>query len=109
MPGAVRRAAFWELIFHARLAEREFFLFDAPGGAMGIGFFWGRWGLFFARQREKIFWGVFWVFFGVFVVFGGCFCAFLVFFFVFRAAREFFFWLFSPAVTFFSRGAVSKT
>ena len=36
-------------------SEREFLLFDAPGGAMGIGFFlfWRR-GLFFARKREKI-------------------------------------------------------
>ena len=53
--------------------EREFFLFDGPGGAMGIGFLGGRWNLFFARQRKKKI-GVFFVFFGVFVVvFWGCF------------------------------------
>ena len=45
--------------------EREIFLFDGPGGAMGIGFFCWRWDLFFARQRGKnpgdflVFWGVF--------------------------------------------------
>ena len=39
-------------------SEREFFLFDGPGGAMGIGFFFWRRDLFFARKREKKF-GVF--------------------------------------------------
>ena len=32
--------------------EREFSLFDGPGRAMGIGFFFGRWGLLFARKRD---------------------------------------------------------
>ena len=64
---------------------------------MGIGFFGGRWDLFFARQRENFFWVFFLLFFGCFfVVFWGCFCCFLVFFFVFRAQREFFFGFFFP-------------
>ena len=45
-------------------------------------------GAYFSRVSAKFFFGVF---FGVFVVFGGCFCVFLVFFFAFRAQREFFF------------------
>ena len=33
--------------------ERKFFLFDGPGGAMGIGFLFWRRDLFLARKREK--------------------------------------------------------
>ena len=76
---------------------------------MGIGFFFGRWDLFFARQREKKILVFFWCFLVFLLFLGGVFVLFWVFFFVFRAQREIFFWLFSPAVTFFSRGAVSKT
>ena len=53
--------------------ERKFLLFDGPGGATGIDFFWAL-GLIFARKREKklgillAFWG------GVFALFGGGFC-----------------------------------
>ena len=75
---------------------------------MGIGFFFGRWDLFFARQREKFFW----CFFGVFLVFllffGGVFVLFWCFFLFFARSANFFLTFFS-AVTFFSRGAVSKT
>ena len=39
---------------------------------MGIDFFFGRWDLFFARQREKVFLVFFWCFFGVFVLCGLC-------------------------------------
>ena len=75
--------------------EREFLLFYGPGGAMGIGFLGGRWDLFFARQREKKI--------GVFLLFlGGVFVLLGVFFCFSRAARISF-------LTFFSRGAVSKT
>ena len=54
--------------------EREFLLFDGPGGAMGIGFlFWRRCFSFFSRVSAKIFWFFFGccVFGGVFALFGG--------------------------------------
>ena len=82
--------------------EREFSLFDGPGGAMGIDFFVDV-GTYFSRvSAKKNCWVFFGCFLGVFVVFGGCFCAFGCFLFLFRAlARIFFF--------FFFGGAVSKT
>ena len=78
--------------------EREFFLFDGPGGAMGIGFWGGRWDLFFARQREKNC-GVFWVrVFLVFLLFfwGVCFVLFFVCFLFFARSAKIFFGFFFP-------------
>ena len=64
----------------------------APAGPWELTFFLGV-GTYFSRVSAIFF---LLVFFGVFVVLGGCFCAFLVFFFVFRAQREFFFGFFFP-------------
>ena len=75
--------------------EREFFLFDGPGGPWELAFFLGRWDLFFARQREIFFLGVFWVFFGG---------VFLVFFLFFARSANFFFDFSFSAVTFFLAG-----
>ena len=94
-------------------AEREFLLFDGPGGAMGIGFCFWRWDLFFARKREKKL-GVFFLrFLWCFCFFGGDFAflggdfAVLGGVFALRdhyfARSAIFFLAFSP------RGAVSKT
>ena len=98
-PGAweVLISLFLEGLFQSGI----FFLFDGPGGAMGIGFFFGV-GTYFPRVSAKTKLVFFFVFFGVFVVWGGRFCAFWCFCFVFRALARIFFWL-------FSRGAVSKT
>ena len=71
------------------------FLFDGPGGTMGIGFFFfWRWDFFSARKRDFLgcFFGVFLVFLlffgGVFVLFGVLFC--------FSRVSAKFFWLFFP-------------
>ena len=87
-------------------AERGLSLFDGPGGAIGIDFFFGRWDLFFARQRD-FFWGVFFwgCFFGDFCCFWGVFlCFFGVFFCFSRAARNFLLAFFFRGDFFFSRG-----
>ena len=74
------------------LAKAGIFLFDGPDGAMGIDFFFWRWGLFFARQRENFLLVFFWVFFFVFLLFwGGVFVLFWCFFFRFSCAARIFF------------------
>ena len=78
--------------------EREFSLFDGPGGAMGIDFFLLALGLIFrasARFPPPVIFGVFRCFFGVFFVillfFGGVFVLFVFFLLLFRALARFFF------------------
>ena len=68
---------------------------------MGIGFFGGRWDLFFARQREIFFLVFFWCFccfLGVFL------CFFCVFFVFFARSAKFFLAFFFRGDFFFSRG-----
>ena len=108
-----RRICFYAVLFFHLQIRAGIFLFDGPGGAMGIDFFWGALGLIFrASVRKKKSLVFFWCFLGVFFL---CFCCFLGVFVLFwcffcfsRAARNFF-WLLFSAVTFFSRGAVRKT
>ena len=75
----------------------------APGGPWELAFFFWRWDLFFARQREKKIFGVFLVFL---LFFGGVFVLFFVFlcFFLFFARSANFFLAFFSAVAFFSAG-----
>ena len=83
-------------------SEREIFLFDGPGGAMGIDFFVGA-GTYFSRvSAKKIFFGDFW-----------CFCVCFGFFFLkvllcFCAFSSFFSRVGAKKMVFFG-GAVSKT
>ena len=69
-------------VIKKQVTERGFFLFDGPGGAMGIGFFFGV-GTYFSRVSENkkilVFFWCFLVFFGVFVFLGGVFVLFGVF------------------------------
>ena len=63
---------------------------------MGIGFFGGRWDLFFARQREIFFLVFFWCFLVFLLFFGGVFVLFWCFFLFFARSAKFFFGFFFP-------------
>ena len=71
---------------------------------MGIGFFLGRWDLFFARQREKKFWCFFGVLLLFLLFFWGVFVLFWCFFLFFARSTKFFLTFFFRGDFFFSRG-----
>ena len=79
------------------------FLFDGPGGGMGIDFFWRRWDLFFARQRGKKIWYFFGIIFVFLLFFGGVFVLVWCFFLFFARSANFFLAFFFRGDFFFSR------
>ena len=84
--GVVEKAHFWSCTSGSRAG---FFLFDGPGGAMGIDSFLFALGLTFRASARFFFFGIFGVFLGYFLVF-----LFFCFFLFFRALARFFFFLF---------------